>query len=236
MYSQQTYRLQQHVGRTPAVQSHHQGQAISGLGGARHVSGSTDTCNIQFGKNFSPGNTNHQQQQTRVDHLVNITALHENHFRAVDQKVDDMADKLATLLGINKVHFAKMTNFMEQKFGTAVAISERLIHMAYSNRLSPGALHHDALIKAVKYINDIARNSDMLSFVHQPSDLFLVDTSYIYKPDEKTFVLVLHILLVTPHNLMPLYKFIPLPIHFNFSGNVSVTPEVGATNMIAVGH
>jgi hypothetical protein len=44
----------------------------------------------------------------RVDHLVNITALHENHFRAVDQKVDDMADKLATLLRINKVHFAKM--------------------------------------------------------------------------------------------------------------------------------
>jgi hypothetical protein len=79
----------------------------------------------------------------RVDHLVDIAALHKNHFRAVDQKVDDMADKLATLLKINKVHFAKMTDFMEQKFGTAVAISERLIHTAYSNRLSPGALHHE---------------------------------------------------------------------------------------------
>jgi hypothetical protein len=94
--------------------------------------------------------------------------LTQNHFRAVDQKVDNMADKLATLLRINKVHFAKMTDFMEQKFGTAVAISERLIHMAYSNRLSPGALHHEALIEAVKYVKEIARNSDMLSFVHQP--------------------------------------------------------------------
>ena len=93
---------------------------------------------------------------------------------------------------------------MEQKFGTAVAISERLIHTAYSNRLSPGALDHEALILVVKYVNDIAQNSDMLSFVHQPSDLFLVKTSYIYKPDEKTFVLVLHVPLVTPHNLMPL--------------------------------
>jgi len=35
---------------------------------------------------------------------------------------------------------------------------------------------------------------------------------------------------------MPLYEFIPLPIHFNFSGNVSITPEVGINNMIAVGH
>jgi hypothetical protein len=88
----------------------------------------------------------------------------------------------------------------------------------------------------MKYVNEIARNSDLLSFVHQPSNIFLVEASYIYKPHEKTFVLVLHVPLVTPHNLMPLYEFIPLPVHFNFSGNVSVTPEVGATNMIAVGH
>jgi hypothetical protein len=35
---------------------------------------------------------------------------------------------------------------------------------------------------------------------------------------------------------MPLFKLIPLPVHFNFSGNVSVTPEVRNENMIAVGH
>jgi hypothetical protein len=48
----------------------------------------------------------------RVDHLVDITALQENHFRAVDKKLYDVADKLATLIKINKVHFAKMTDFM----------------------------------------------------------------------------------------------------------------------------
>jgi hypothetical protein len=66
----------------------------------------------------------------------------------------------------------------------------------------------------------------MLSFVHEPSDIFLVKTSYIYCPEENTLILVLHIPLVSPHNLMPLYKFILLPIHFNFTGNVSVTPKV----------
>jgi hypothetical protein len=74
----------------------------------------------------------------------------------------------------------------------------------------------------------------MLSFIHQLSGLFLVETSYIYKPDEKTFVLVLHAPLVTPHNLMPLY--ILLPVHFNFLGNISITPEVGPNNMIAIRH
>jgi hypothetical protein len=35
---------------------------------------------------------------------------------------------------------------------------------------------------------------------------------------------------------MNLYEFIPLPVHFNFSINVSVMPRVGNNNMIAVGH
>ncbi len=107
---------------------------------------------------------------------------------------------------------------------------------AYSNCLLPGALHHEVLLEIVKYVDEIAQNSNLLSFVHQPSDLFLVETSYIYKPDEKTFVLVLHVPLFTPHNLMLLYKFIPLLVNFNFSGNVSVTPNVGTNNMITVGH
>ncbi len=68
----------------------------------------------------------------RLDHLVDITTLHEQHLKAVDQKLDDVSSKLALLLSINKVHFAKMTDFMEQKFDTAVAISERLIRSAYS--------------------------------------------------------------------------------------------------------
>jgi hypothetical protein len=152
------------------------------------------------------------QNNKRLDHLVDITSLHEQHFKAVDKQLDDVAEKLALVLRINKVHFAKMNDFMEQKFGTAVAISERLIRTAYSNRLLRGALQFEALLEIVRYVNEVDANSDMLSFIHKPSDLFLVETSYVYKPDEKTFVLILHVPLVTPHNLMPLFEFIPLPV------------------------
>ncbi len=73
-----------------------------------------------------------------------------------------MASQLAKILRYNKVKFAKLTDLMEQKFGTAVAISERLIHTAYSNRLSPGALDHEALIAVVKYLNDITKQRHAL--------------------------------------------------------------------------
>jgi len=64
-----------------------------------------------------------------LDHLANITSLHEQHFKAVDQKLDDIANQLAIIMAVNKAHFAKLTNFMEQKFGTAIKIAERLIRL-----------------------------------------------------------------------------------------------------------
>jgi hypothetical protein len=42
-----------------------------------------------------------------------------------------------------------MTDFMEQKIVAAVGISERLIHTADNNCLSPGALHHEVLLEIV---------------------------------------------------------------------------------------
>ncbi len=47
----------------------------------------------------------------------------------MDQKLDDIANQLAIIMAVNKAHFAKLTNFMEQKFGTATKIAERLIRL-----------------------------------------------------------------------------------------------------------
>jgi len=164
---------------------------------------------------------------------VDVFNLHEQHLKAIDKKLDDILDKLSTLRSITKAHFDKMTDFMEQKFSTAVMISERLTHTAYNNRLSPGALHHDILLEIVRYVSKIANNFEMLSFVCDPTGLCLIETSYICQPEDNTFFLVLHILLVSPHNLMPLYEFILLVIHFNFSHNVSITLEIRINKHIA---
>ncbi len=231
----QTQRLQRHPGHTSPVRSHHERDKrfldLVALG----MSAAALTLSTFNSARILTLETQILNNNKRFDHLVDITSLHENHFWAVDKKLDNVADKLATLIKINKVYFPKMTDFMEQKFSTAVAISERRIHMAYNNWLAPGALHHEALTEIVKHVNEIPQNSDLLSFVHQPSDLFLVETSYIYKLD-KFFCSG------APHpsghstQLMLLYEFTPLPVHFNFSGNISVTPELGFANMIAVWH
>lgn len=161
--------------------------------------------------------------EKKLDHLIDIPNLHQQHFRAMDQKIDNISNQLATMLQINKVHFTQVTDLMEQKFAAAIAILERLIHTAYDHRLAARALHHNTLLKIVKYVNEVSKKSKLFSFINEPSDLFLIKTLYIYRPDKNTFVLILHMPLVSPHNLIPLYEFLPLPVHFNFSSNVSIT-------------
>ena len=83
----------------------------------------------------------------KLDYLIDITNLHEQHFKAVDQRLDDISNQLTTMLQVKKAHFAKINDLMEQKFAAAVAISKRLIHTAYNHHPTAGALHHEALFE-----------------------------------------------------------------------------------------
>ncbi len=42
--------------------------------------------------------------------------------------------------------------------------------------------------------------------------------------------------MVTNSNLLDLYEFLPLPIHFNFASNISIMSDIGQTNLLAIGH
>jgi len=68
------------------------------------------------------------------------------------------------------------------------------------------------------------------------SDLFQIEVSHLYTPATNEFRLILHILMVSNSNLLNLYEFLPLPIHFNFATNISITPDIGPTNLITIGH
>ncbi len=121
-------------------------------------------------------------QDQKLDHLINITKLHEAHFKAVDEKVDKISNSLANLIKVDKTHFMKFTNYTEQQFTATMAILELLIQTTYNHRLSPGALHHNAFVTFVDYTNKLTTDSDLFSIVKELDYLFLFETSYIYKP------------------------------------------------------
>ena len=77
---------------------------------------------------------------------------------------------------------------------------------------------------------------NLVPFVTFASDLFQIEVSHLYNPAKNEFTLILHVSMVANSNLLNLYEFLPLPIHFDFAANISITPDVGQTNLLAIGH
>jgi hypothetical protein len=71
--------------------------------------------------------------------------------------------------------------------------------------------------------------------VHEPAYLYNLEVSFIHRPKENTIILILHVPFVEADHLLTLYEFVSLPIHFNFSSNISVMLEVGRADLLTIG-
>jgi hypothetical protein len=66
------------------------------------------------------------------------------------------------------------------KLQAVVTIFERVIHSAFDQKLAPGALSVDVLEIIINHIKDMAANNKFHNFIHQPSDLYKLETSFIH--------------------------------------------------------
>jgi hypothetical protein len=174
--------------------------------------------------------------KSKTDLLVDVSHLHKAHLHHLEEKTDVTNKLLADLLESNVWFATKITDAVEKKFQSVVHHHENIVKSAQHHRLAPGALPHDVLDEILNHTLSVAKKQNMVSFVNYASDLFQVEVSHLFDPKTLQFTLIEHIPLVSNDNLMELYKFLPLPIHFNFSANISITPDVSQNNLLAIGH
>jgi len=122
------------------------------------------------------------------------------------------------------------------KFKSVVWHHENVVKSAQHHRLAPGALPHDILDGIIDHVIAVAKKKNLIPFIMFASDLFQIEVSHLYTPATNEFMLILHIKMVANSNLLNLYEFLPLPIHFDFAANISITPDVGQTNLLTIGH
>jgi hypothetical protein len=125
---------------------------------------------------------------------------------------------------------------IEKKFQSVVQHHENVVKSAQHHRLAPGALPHDVLDGIISHVVQVAAKKNLVPFVKFALDLFQIEVSHLYTLATNEFTLILHVPMVSNSNLLNLYKFLLLPIHFNFATNISITPDVGPTNLLAIGH
>jgi hypothetical protein len=152
--------------------------------------------------------------------LANVVKLYKQHLHQLGIIIDDIGNKLKKLKVQVGFHFSidrAVAQFISDtnKFWAVVAIFERVINSAFD-----------------KHIKDTAAANKFHYFIHQTSNLYKLETSFIHCPEEQTFILIIYVPFVETENLLPLYKFISILIYFNFSSNVSVIPDFGKSDFI----
>jgi hypothetical protein len=173
----------------------------------------------------------------KTDLILDVVHLHEKHLHHLDEKIDQTNKLLADLLESNMWFSSKVTDAIEKKSLSVVCHHENVVKSTQHHRLAPGALPHDVLDGIIAHVTEVAQKKNLVPFVTFALDLFQIEVSHLYTPTTNEFTLILHIPMVANSNLLNLYdEFLPLPVHFNFATNISITPDVGQTNLLAIGH
>jgi hypothetical protein len=181
-----------------------------------------------------------EAQQAKTNLLSDISKLHEQHLHKLDGMIDDIGKELQ-VVKVQQTFLVKIERIIaqinsdEHKLRAVIATFERIIITAFKQRLAPGALSTDVLNQIIYHINEIATNNHFDKFVHEPADLYKLEVSFIHRPEDYTIILVLHVPFVEAEHLLPLYESVSLPIHFNFSANISVVPDIGRADLITIG-
>ncbi len=63
-----------------------------------------------------------------------------------------------------------------------------------------------------------------------------IQVPHLYTQATNKFILILQVPMVSNSNILDLFEFLPLPIHFNFTTNIPITPDLGMTNSLTIGY
>ena len=167
--------------------------------------------------------------------LKDITQLHEDHLKLLDDKIRLQDELLWEMKNNNPtLHYSiyKAANLAVEQQVDAVraAISGALQH-----RLAPGVYNEEALESVLAYTQQVCLENNFHNLIHHTSDLYQLETSFLYNRENMTFSTILHIPLVQKENLLEMYQYIPLPLNTHFSAEHTLIPSIDHRNIIAVG-
>ena len=179
-------------------------------------------------------NTQIASMQHNMDQMVDIQQLQENHLHKLDLQMKNIDTIIQDFL----IHDpAKINAFLDGHIFLSLDIFTKIsavISQMQLRRLSPLLLSSQTLDKLRAHIFQVARTNQMKSFVTRNSDFFQIETSYIWQPHNKTLSLLLHVPLARPEYILDLKQYLPFPLAHDLSANHSITPSVGAHDILAV--
>jgi hypothetical protein len=166
--------------------------------------------------------------------LKDITQIHDNHLKNLDQRVELHNQMFSELQDNNPAEYQSLYHTAITHIKKSTRLVTSAISHAQRHRLAPGVFSSESLEAVVDHTEQVAKDNNYLNFVHHTSDLFQLETSFLYNPVEHVFIIILHIPMVKREHLLTMYKYEPQPLATHLAENSSLVPDVGQDDIIAV--
>ena len=181
-------------------------------------------------------NTKLAEQSQKTELLVDIQQIHANHLHEIDDAMNSINSTLFEMVQFNPAYVTASAATMMTKITDIYTKVANAVSQAQLNRLSPLIFPNDVLKNVKTHIDQFAEKRELKSFVNHISDLYQLEASFVYQPNNKTFNIILHVPFVKHEYLLELHQYIPFPLAQSFSSNHTLTPKVGDKDILAFGH
>ena len=211
---------------TPNQVSKRQLGLLLGIGG--NVMAGAETLQIQqMDKRIA-------KEDEELVFLKDISHLQENHMKNLELKLGWQDNLFKDVIQNQPATYLSSYTTVQRELESMASMATSVISHAQLHRLAPGVYSAEALEAVVQYTQDLARTHEMENFIHHTSDLYQLETSFLYNPSNLTFSTILHIPLVKKEHLLHMFKYIPLPLNTDLTSGHSLMPDVGSQDIIAV--
>ena len=111
---------------------------------------------------------------------------------------------------------------------------EATIEAAQSQRLSPRAVNGPLLIRLWEHLKEIAFKENYDLMLNHPSDLYQLESSFVYDAEKMEFILFVHVPMFPPENKFTLYRYAPFPMVHPANPNLTQIVDVGEETYLAL--
>jgi len=174
------------------------------------------------------------KQEKELTLMKDITQIQDNHLKNLDQKVELHNEMFRELQDHNPAVYQSLYDTAITHIRKTTRLATSAISHAQRHRLAPGVFSSESMAAVVDHAQQVAKENNYLNFVHHTSDLYQLETSFLYNPVEHVFIIILHIPMVKREHLLTMYKYEPQPLATHLTENSSLVPDVGHQDIIAV--